>query len=832
MANNATTTYVSYWDQHVSNAKLSSINTRIPEYIDDFNITLFDHQRIAVCAMLDLEKRRKRIVMYKEPVKEVYTSSGILAEPFGAGKTVECLALIKMCQQPDFKPISIFTVGKRYNDVNGCYKLVTGGKLVKPNLIIVGASVFNQWLDCIKKITNFSVLTVFNNKTVREFNTIINTNGAIDKYDIVLVKNGDCSTNMIDNAAIANLNVATFAIPSCIGIMTPGFIWSRVIIDDYDTIGLKDERGASIGRFTWYISATQKKIQKRCAELSKNKYSVIDKSYLHRITNDENLNEYFKIANDINYINECVKIYKPRFWVHYIRRKMENVINFIANDGDLSDVCREMINSDAIGTLAELLGLKTNNVMVIFEKILSDKFGKYKETIIYHQNIKNAIEYCKTEEYAKQSHDDALSHDNPLSHTNPLPHTATISQRRPLPNFINKASSSANSRHGHDTNDNHPRENVKHDMKKYIKEGKINEIPYIVDAVGYLTNLSIKVAQDIKDQDKALQRLRDNFRNDECSVCLLDFENNVFILKCCGYSICESCVYKGTQMHHSATKIDGSCPNCKTKIKFTDLIALDPNIDIKQLTDEETFKNQLMSESIAPMPSSGDQTATNEKPGGDNDLIVPYDKLHPKVKVIYDIVSDKIPPRVDLSLGNDKIPPRVDLSPGNDKIPARNIAPPLVKLCDINDTYNRDINKKDDMLTYQLDRDLTSLISSDIELDRPLVEKKKVIVFANYGETLSIVRDQLPVSMTMILQGTARQMSVQLQEFKNNDTSVLLINSQKHCAGINIQFASDLVFFHKIINPALEAQVEGRIQRPGRKFSANIHYLLYNTESL
>ena len=35
---------------------------------------------------------------------------------------------------------------------------------------------------------------------------------------------------------------------------------------------------------------------------------------------------------------------------------------------------------------------------------------------------------------------------------------------------------------------------------------------------------------------------------------------------------------------------------------------------------------------------------------------------------------------------------------------------------------------------------------------------------------------------------------------------------------------------HKILDPNLEAQITGRIQRAGKKYKSNIHYVLYEEE--
>lgn len=118
--------------------------------------------------------------------------------------------------------------------------------------------------------------------------------------------------------------------------------------------------------------------------------------------------------------------------------------------------------------------------------------------------------------------------------------------------------------------------------------------------------------------------------------------------------------------------------------------------------------------------------------------------------------------------------------------------------------------------------------------DVPCVSKvRKVLLFAGFNETLLLVRDfcNKHKIQTFLLQGTYSQMYNILDQFKNCEvTSVLLVNSNQNCSGMDIQYATDLVFFHKICNTHIEGQVAGRMQRVGRTENFNIYYLLYNNE--
>ena len=109
---------------------------------------------------------------------------------------------------------------------------------------------------------------------------------------------------------------------------------------------------------------------------------------------------------------------------------------------------------------------------------------------------------------------------------------------------------------------------------------------------------------------------------------------------------------------------------------------------------------------------------------------------------------------------------------------------------------------------------------------------RKVLVFANYNETLNMIEDFLNENKILFIRlgGTYKERADTIVKFKNHG-QVLLINSQQSCAGINIEFATDLCYFHKIIDPNIEAQVAGRAQRIGRTCNLKIHYLVYNNEN-
>lgn len=110
---------------------------------------------------------------------------------------------------------------------------------------------------------------------------------------------------------------------------------------------------------------------------------------------------------------------------------------------------------------------------------------------------------------------------------------------------------------------------------------------------------------------------------------------------------------------------------------------------------------------------------------------------------------------------------------------------------------------------------------------------RKVLVFANYDETLKNVikeLDEEKIHYWRLMGGINDINQVAMEFTKCETTCALVINSTKHCSGLNLQTATDLVFTHNIIDPAIESQVAGRGHRLGRTSPLNIWFMQYDNE--
>lgn len=107
--------------------------------------------------------------------------------------------------------------------------------------------------------------------------------------------------------------------------------------------------------------------------------------------------------------------------------------------------------------------------------------------------------------------------------------------------------------------------------------------------------------------------------------------------------------------------------------------------------------------------------------------------------------------------------------------------------------------------------------------------KGKYLIFSNYEGTFDLIQKKL--KQEQISYGLlTNSINETVDKFKNDDMTVLMLNATFFGAGLNLQFASDVIMFHRFTKE-MEEQVIGRAQRIGRTSQLNVHYLLHDNES-
>lgn len=279
----------------------------------------------------------------------------------------------------------------------------------------------------------------------------------------------------------------------------------------------------------------------------------------------------------------------------------------------------------------------------------------------------------------------------------------------------------------------------------------------------------------------AVKRVQDNFREGECIVCLNSLQGmTVFISTCCSVVVCGPCLSKACRLHVTggysvgdSTSITGMCPKCRVKINLRkDMIALEANFDPATLLNADPLN--IEDEQAVPevLAKPADPALPKGELGGFDDV------TNPKIRALLNILHGT----------------------------------PIKAI------------RSEDLVLPNL------LYGQD---DRPVPEgtPRRVLVFASFDETLDNVKQELRSRSIPcdLLGGTYQQMTETIRKFER-EGCVLLVNSKHYCAGINLQFVTEVVFMHKINNEHCEQQVCGRAQRIGRKYNLVVHYLLYENE--
>ncbi|SIP86101.1 Putative helicase [Pacmanvirus A23] len=270
----------------------------------------------------------------------------------------------------------------------------------------------------------------------------------------------------------------------------------------------------------------------------------------------------------------------------------------------------------------------------------------------------------------------------------------------------------------------------------------------------------------------AINRVIDNIKEGSCQVCCLPLEDmDTFIVRCCGLIVCDVCGIKGSQIslrYDYKTKCNTLCGSCANC-----KAPVYPQTDL--IFVDRNFDMEAL------LKAKGDEKP--EEPLPEPEIVEVKEPVveikNPKLKALKMIIET----------GTAEGAEEVEM-----KIP--------------------------------------HLIEGRIERPMPPGIERKVLVFANYNETLNLIEDFLvEQNITYLrLSGTFKEKADTVKQFKKEGT-VLLINSQQHCAGLNLQFSTDLCLFHQLQDENVLSQVCGRMQRVGRQYQGNIHWLLYKNET-
>jgi hypothetical protein len=694
---------------------MSKLTTQSP-LLDSFSgfsggIQLYQHQSATVRAVLDRENNDFYMpCVDKQTGKKmaVYFFAIKLEQPFGSGKTFEILALVMI--QPMPKPRKI--VQNRicsYYEREYCPHLAPAcittiefsSPPLKPNLIVVAKSTANQWIKAIKDHTPLRFLYI---RAKADLDLFIKEykERALDKYDLIIITNG-----MMPGPFHFTKSTYIF-VHKAIEIITYDSCWSRIVYDDFDTLGLPDSCRLMPTYSTIYVSAT-KYINRTYAHTE-----VVGLDYFPSILDVARNDRLDKITicADSSFIKYSINMPKAEFYLHKVKNEDNAYIQFIGHmNAEQAETVVEMLNGDAAETAAKLLGLKSISASNIFQHMMGQSYDLFNHSKKIHKAGTKTLERMNL---------------------------------LPLQNDCTEVYSQS-------------------DMHERLKKGKALKVKHrCAEMEKFIKEIVEHHAERMETMCKSINRVVENIRESECQICRLPLESEIFIMKCCGIILCDYCGIKGccirTMWDYKTRSynIMGDCANCKARVcSSRDILFVNQDYDIEEAIKKEFNRDPPQ---LSPKPEK---------------------KENGKISVVLKIIRGDI--------GNGALfAPRINIIPG--------------------------------------------------VIDKPLPKENgtKTVVVSNYEESLSFIAACIEKAGLLVfhLGGSSDNISHTLSKFENTDNSVLLINSRKHCAGMNLHFCTDLIYFHKINDPNIEGQVAGRIQRIGRVYNARLHFILYENEAI
>lgn len=334
-------------------------------------------------------------------------------------------------------------------------------------------------------------------------------------------------------------------------------------------------------------------------------------------------------------------------------------------------------------------------------------------------------------------------------------------------------------------------------IKSIVKNKKVNRdivtwwCPYLIQKIDVAISDFAASHARLK---SVLTRFNANMTDKECPICCSNLSEveSVAVTKCCSLPICSACIKNSGKFVIDTAKngISGTCPQCRSIIEFPKGVAI---LSLSAVADASSFDEDEAVEDEDFIDDKVEDKVEDVKVNTDIPTDSPFLK---KIKWVWSIAASQ--------------PIKA-----TDELTIENV--PTAKI-----------------------KEIWNLFTSDKVVDPGKKSNyfKRILIFSNWPECWKYIIEYGAAAgisdkfILLKLSGGPKQLSSTLERFNTAEKDVLLfIESTKHCAGMNIQSATDVIFMHKIGDERIAAQVIGRTTRIGRSFSARIHSLVYDNET-
>jgi len=568
-----------------------------------FKGELWAPQATLVKAMETLEARQ---VLHLEPYRRPAGGAGperviprrlevraaLVGEPFSFGKTVAFVALICATRTPRAYPaplarpamdcdscvnyleVARYTFrGSEYAfDCKGRASLPLlrqhGTRLIRATLVIAASSVISQWErileDFAPSLRYDTIDDVRGLRRVAEALGDPDPQTGIAALDVILMKAGKVTTSFVVPGE-GPLEGKQRPLTVALRMLTEGYVWARVVIDDYDTIPFMSDDVLVPALFTWVISATRR----RTTALSTRRYYAEGKTPGEYIRANSSypilgfsLNDLYenvlKLRCDPAYVEAHISTTRVRY--RRIKVAGGNAVRLLQDLG-VDEAILEMAAAGAVETAAERLGIKASSVGDLVGRVLRKRLDKYRKAARLHSRAARVREAAEAP-----------------GRPEPDPRILAV-----VPAAIEKASEAQFAA-----------------LLGHL--GPSKALRRTLEAV------EARAAKGLETYGGQLQRMRDNIREGDCQVCMLGLEGECYVVNCCQTVICGDCTLVGSKKKR---RFITRCPNCARDVRpKEDLIFIGEGLDLEASLDDRAL---LEGEEEAPPEPDG---PAGEPPGG------------------------------------------------------------------------------------------------------------------------------------------------------------------------------------------------------------------------
>jgi len=534
-------------------------------------------------------------------------SMGRICGPPSLGKTVVSCALISstldLPLEPNLHMVPVMSelqgrsesnsisAVKLYND----YRTSSKGYIPELSIrysvffnitvVVAAANVLTQWEENIAKFTDLRYMTIDGVAALKKFaKALPNRSAAAPQlcFDVLLVKAGTVTTSFqFPDKKPPSQQSLLNTVRYCLG----DVLIRRLIIDDHDMIPLKSDDYFIPARFTWIVSATQRRTSinvhyENAANVEDYIRNMnVDRFPILAAAHNDQLNVVVSLKCSQGFVDEYINSTQIVFRQVFV--KGGGRAAGILQDLDVPVEVLDMIAADAIGAAAERLNLNISSIGEVIQRVLGEQKSKYHSALLTIIAMESVIPLVK-------------------SPTKPAVYTPP-EKRSPL-----AAGDIAHDRVA--------------EFREAARQGNKEECTrlalLIVEdrGVNMHTIVSdIKTrAETMRDRTGAsLERMRSNIREGECRCCTLPFESGgaVYILaNCCQAVVCENCICDDRK---GVKKFIDRCTNCSAPTSHKDIIRVGEEIDLQESLKEADPTSLLLAATV-PDQLPGESAAEPE----------------------------------------------------------------------------------------------------------------------------------------------------------------------------------------------------------------------------